>query len=376
MSEIRRNGLLLIISVLATLLLAEGILRVSGIARMTARFTCFHPVVGKVYCAYAKGTFSKGGFSNHLVINSDGMVDREYPLAKPAGTLRIALLGDSFAASEYLPVDEKFEGLLERDLSRELGKPVEILNFGISGGETWDQLQIFHLKAIKYRPDLVLLSLYWGNDITDNIGQLRAGNSNPLREEYVVPLAKRVREIRKNFNKSLWNHSLLYQLVHEGYGNLERSIKRRFQPPYLRQMDRRVANVDGKALPAVTPPGVDTGSDDDDLFFWESAGWEITRKLILKLKAEVETAGARLVVMHFPSEGLVLSGIPLPHKEFDAFLDDNGIPHVSLFHDYYSLDAAALQRHFIPGDGHWTPYGHRYVARRLQEVLFAALSGL
>lgn len=372
------NWVLLTATVLVTLLVMEGVLRISGIAKMTARFTCFHPVVGKVYCASTEGTFTKTTYSNHLMVNSDGMVDREYPIAKPEGTLRVALLGDSFAVSEYLSTEDKFEGLLERELSQQLGEPVEILNFGVSGGETWDQLQIFHLKAVKYQPDLTFLSLYWRNDIKDNIGQLRANNPNPLHDDYDVPLAGRVKEIRKNLNKALWNSSLLYQVVHDGYGKLEQSVKRWLQPEYLKQIDRvMVEEYQGTVLDELRSKGrlmVDTDSDDDDLFFWDSAGWKITRKLINKLAAESEEAGSRLVLLHFPSEGLVRSGIALPHAEFDAFLDQNDIPHISLFQDYYDLEPGELSRHFIPDDGHWTRYGHRYVAKQTREVLFNALS--
>ena len=118
---------------------------------------------------------------------------------------------------------------------------------------------------------------------------------------------------------------------------------------------------------------VDTKDDDDDLFFWDSAGWEVTRKLIIKLKSEVEAAGGRLVLMHFPSEGLVRSGIPMPHEKFDSFLDQNDIPYVSLFRDYYSMGPADLRQHFIPNDGHWTRFGHCYVAEKSRLMLFDAL---
>jgi len=378
MGKNKGSWLLLAITVLVTLLVIEGVLRISGIARMTARFTCFHPVLGKVYCATTEGTFTKTSYSHYLVVNSDGMVDREYPIAKPGGTLRVALLGDSFTASEYLPTADKFEGLLERDLSQQLDKPVEILNFGISGSETWDQLQIFHLRAVKYQPDLTFLAFYWGNDIKNNIERLRANDPSPLMEEYDAPLGGRIKEVRKNLNKALWNSSLLYQVVHDGTGHMERLVKRWFQPDYLTQIDRlMVGEHQGtvpKELQSKERPMVDTDSGDDDLFFWESAGWEITRKLIKKLNAEAEAAGSKLVVLHFPSEGLVRSGIPLPFEEFNVFLDQSGIPYVSLFQDYYDMEPEILQQHFIPDDGHWSRYGHRYVARQTREMLFNALS--
>ena len=185
--------------------------------------------------------------------------------------------------------------------------------------------------------------------------------------------------MRKRFNSALWNSSLLYQVVHERYGRLERSVKRWFEPEYRKEINQVIAGEFADAslndLQPGAGPAVDTDFNDDDLFFWDSAGWEITRELIIKLKTEVEAAGSRLVLLHFPSEGLASSGIPLPHEEFDAFLAHNGIPHVSLFPDYYALDQEALGKHFIPADGHWTRHGHQYVARRTQDMLFSALSG-
>jgi len=378
MSNKKSNWLLLLVSVLFTLFVMELVLRFSGLVEMSARFKCFDAVIGKVYCASTEGTFTRAGYSNHLVINADGMVDREYPKIKPEGTLRVALLGDSFAASEYLPTKEKFEGLLEYDLSKQLGQPVEILNFGISAIETWNQLQIFHLGVVKYQPDITFLAFFWGNDIRDNIGQLRAGSPNPLLDEYEAPPARRLKEMRKNFNKALWDSSLLYQVARDGYGNLEWSVKRLFKPDYLDQIDRVIAGEDNgvsvSEIQANANSMVDTEYDDDDLFFWGSPGWEVTRKLITSLKAEVEAVGSQFVVLHFPSAGLVRSKVPLPHEDFDAFLEQNGIPYISLFHDYNSFGHDELQKHFIPGDGHWTRYGHRYVARRAQDILFNELS--
>jgi hypothetical protein len=378
MNGTKGNWLLLIASVLLSLLVVEVALRLSGAAEMKPRFQCFDAIIGKVYCNSTAGSFSRGPYSNYLVINSDGMVDREYPFAKPDDTLRIALLGDSFTASEYLPTEEKFEGLLERDLTKQLGKPVEILNFGISATETWNQLQVFHINAIKYHPDIIFLAFFWGNDVRDNIGQLRANSPNPLLDEYDAPLTRQLKEIRKNFNNSLWNNLLLYQIARVGYGNLEQTIEGWFKPEYLDQINRVIAGDDNGDTLNDTKPGthnmVDTEFNDDDLFFWDSEGWKITRELIIKLKTEAEAAGSRLVLLHFPSEGLVRSNISLPHEKFDDFLKQNEIPYVSLFHDYHAFEHKELRKHFISSDGHWTPYGHEYVANRTRDMLIDVLS--
>lgn len=373
MNGTKGNWLLLIVSVLLSLLIMEVVLRLSGAAEMKARFQCFDSIIGKVYCNSAVGLFSRGPYSNYLVVNSTGMVDREYPFAKSEGTLRIALLGDSFTASEYLPTEEKFEGILEHDLTKYLGKPVDILNFGISATETWNQLQVFHINAVKYQPDVIFLAFFWGNDVRDNIGQLRANSPNPLLDEYDAPLTRQWKEIRKNFNNSLWNNLLLYQIARVGYGNLEQRIEDWFKPEYINQINRVITGDDKDGLMKKAQSSnhnmVDTLFDDDDLFFWESEGWEITRKLIIKLKLEAEAIGGRLVLLHFPSEGLVISNISMPHEKFNDFLKQNEIPYVSLFNDYYAFEHKELRKHFISGDGHWTPYGHEYVAKRTRNLL-------
>jgi lysophospholipase L1-like esterase len=92
--------------------------------------------------------------------NALGMRDREYPIAKPQGTLRIAFVGDSIGAGWGVNDGEGFEPLLERSLderSRRAGGPaVEILNFAVPGhgpGQRWDH---FSRVGWSMAPDLVL----------------------------------------------------------------------------------------------------------------------------------------------------------------------------------------------------------------------------
>ena len=92
--------------------------------------------------------------------NSFGMRDREYPVAKSANTLRIALIGDSIATGWRVRDDEGFEPKLEESLdakSRASGGPsIEILNFAVPGhgpGQRWS-----HFSALgwQFAPDLLL----------------------------------------------------------------------------------------------------------------------------------------------------------------------------------------------------------------------------
>ncbi len=94
--------------------------------------------------------------------NSQGMRDREYAADKPAGTFRIALVGDSIAAGWGVNVNHRFESILERawnDRSRRSGGPaVELLDCAVPGhapGQRW-----FHFQRIGWpmRPDLIIYS--------------------------------------------------------------------------------------------------------------------------------------------------------------------------------------------------------------------------
>lgn len=92
--------------------------------------------------------------------NAHGMRDRAYPVAKPAGTVRIALAGDSIAAGWGVDDGEGFEPRLERALdarSRAAGGPaVEVLNFAVPGhgpGQRWSH---FSRTGWAFAPDLVV----------------------------------------------------------------------------------------------------------------------------------------------------------------------------------------------------------------------------
>ncbi len=92
--------------------------------------------------------------------NSHAMRDREYPLAKPANTFRIALVGDSIATGWGVRDGEGFEPRLEttfNERSRNAGGPaVEILNFAVPGhgpGQRWCH---FDQVGWAFSPDLVI----------------------------------------------------------------------------------------------------------------------------------------------------------------------------------------------------------------------------
>jgi len=320
------------------------------------RVLCYHPVMGRTYCPETKGNLTENKVKMHIEVNADGLLGKSYPVNRVPRKYRIALLGDSLTSGEAVDPEIKFSGIWERNLSNKIPTGVEVINFGVGGTGTWQQLQMFHIKARKYNPDLTILAFCWCNDIDNNIDKLKSGSMNPLLDEYEVGWYQHLNVKRKNFNKWLWNNSGLYQFTRTRYNHLEHYLKRMFLPGYMK---KNLSEEKQKSRPESKK---DTVSIFDDLLFFDSEGWDLTRKLIAKLKQEVQQNGGELAVIHFGGFHQYRNFPALPSKEFDAFLESEGISHLN--NDLFLKidDEELLNKNFIPNDGHFNEIGHRHFA--------------
>mgnify|MGYP002623789812 CR=1 FL=1 len=75
--------------------------------------------------------------------SSRGMRDREYTPLAPPGTLRIAAVGDSFVFGEGVPLDRT----ISRQMESLLGDDFEVLNAGMPGLDTADEINVVELFA-------------------------------------------------------------------------------------------------------------------------------------------------------------------------------------------------------------------------------------
>jgi len=96
-------------------------------------------------------------------INQDGIRDRDFSLAKPPGTFRIAAVGDSCTFGLGLELEDTWPKQLEREL-RKTRPHVEVINFGVMGYNTPQEAERIQDKVLKYSPDLILIG-YSLNDI-------------------------------------------------------------------------------------------------------------------------------------------------------------------------------------------------------------------
>jgi tetratricopeptide (TPR) repeat protein len=98
--------------------------------------------------------------------NAFGLRDKHRSIAKPQGTERVILLGDSVVEGYGLPehetISQQWEGLYS-------DREVEILNFGTSAYCTRAEVELLERKGLKFTPDVVVL-LFVENDF-DNFNR-------------------------------------------------------------------------------------------------------------------------------------------------------------------------------------------------------------
>ena len=112
-------------------------------------------------------------------INRFGWRDVNWPIRKPKGTIRIAILGDSFVEAIQVEDDSTFESLSKRALIGAEGRG-EVMNFGRSGYTQSEELLVLQRDVLRFDPDVVVLFFFPGNDITDMARRTAPNRQRPF----------------------------------------------------------------------------------------------------------------------------------------------------------------------------------------------------
>ncbi|MFQ5785492.1 MAG: SGNH/GDSL hydrolase family protein [Alphaproteobacteria bacterium] len=385
----RTNLLLLGASLLVGLAAVETMLRFADLSY--PEFHRLDPMQGWSPRPGVEGWWNLEGGA-YLAINREGFRDREHSLAKPAGGFRIAVLGDSYTEARAIPTEKTFWSILERRLktcAALAGRPVEVLNFGVSGYGTTQELITLRRHVLKYRPDLVLLAFYAGNDVWNNS---RALDRHPDRPYLVMrdgaPVIDRAfRDTARFRSKLVWqdvkhgvvNSLYVLQLLKEGYHRLKVRLTGKYAA--ARAALDQPAPPDAVYLP---PPDAT----------WREA-WRVTEQAIGLIHAEARAAGAAfwLALLSTPIQvhpdpavrarfldRLGGGDLAYPDRRLAAFAGRQGIPVVTLAPD---LREYAQANHVYlhgfagaaPGTGHWNATAHALAGARIARTICAALGG-
>jgi hypothetical protein len=373
--------------VLVGLLMAEVGVRMIGF-----RYLNLYQEDGDVGFAHrpgAEGWWQREG-QTYIKISSAGLRDREHAQVKPPGTVRVAVLGDSFAEALQVPMEAAFWAVAEQRLqgcAAMGGRRVEMLNFGVSGSSTARELITLRRRVWQYAPDVVLLLVTTSNDVRDN--------SRLLNREYAgLPLPYFVYQngalVLDDSLLRRRNESLSFRWHQSALGS---SLNRlRDHVRLLSLLDRTRAALQTyqqkrKDTPADIgyEPGLDTKvylAPADPA--WAEA-WRVTEGLLLLMRAEVQAHGAKFLLVtgssgiqvypdravrqHF-MQSVGADDLFYPDYRIKALGEREGIEILTLaptLQEYADRNKTFL--HGADGFGHWNTLGHRLVGDLVAERL-------
>lgn len=384
MKTLLRNTALVFVSLAVAGLLAEVALRLIGFEYPS--FYVHDRFTGNALRPAAQGWWRDEGES-FVRINAAGMRDdREPAKEKPLGVFRIAVLGDSYAEALQVPVEQTFWRRLESRLqvcNFAAGKRIEVLNFGVSGYSTAQELLALRRRALTYGPDLVLLAFVSGNDVRDNSREIAGPYPRPYFD------AKPDGTLVPDFS---FRDSRVFQIKSSAAWRLMRQFSDRSR---LIQLVNKSANIAGQpfSAPRSQAPIGEIGLDEHIYLsrppdVWERA-WQLTERLIAEVRAESVQAGARFFFVTLTNPGQVspdqgrmqaqahrLGELDLfyPERRLRRFVQREQIESVFLAEQF--ADYAAAHRVHLHGfantqlgGGHWNENGHTLAAELIARYL-------
>ena len=326
------------------------------------------PVIGYRLRPYARTRFVTSEFDTTIAINGQGVRDNREIGPKPPGERRIVVLGDSLVLSVQVDVQQTFCRLLEDRLNRDApARPdggrvhYRVINAGVQGYGPVEELLFFREIARAFQPDLVIQTIFVGNDAEDAVAsaaKLRGLTSPEAPDRSVAAdvsdtLVSRLRRVVR--------HSMVLQVLRLRVVSVTDRLSNRISPPepplqtYAAQPSPRIAE-----------------------------GLRISRECVAAIASDAAQVHARTMVLLIPARFQVDDADYGHLKElvagagghlvrdaasdrFNQALSDLAIPR---------LDALPALRAALPGPDvffqqtvHLTPRGHEIVAAAIHEFL-------
>jgi lysophospholipase L1-like esterase len=375
--------LMLALGTVTAALVTEGAIRFGALEKEV--FWQPHEHFGWTHIPGREGLWFSDEFRVHVTINSKGLRNRETPYDKPAGTKRILVLGDSMTEGLQVPGEATFSSRLESRLNGPGRPPVEVINGGVSHYGTSNELLFYRHEGSRYQPDVVILAFLTTNDVMNNSHEL--GGQSPYftladgdgldLKDFPLPAASQwTKQVRASLGQQLHSYRFVSRTVRENSPGLVK----------LLQATRVFAR---------DPGGSSSGSIPTDFFVYAteydrqwSDAWEITRRLIVTLKREVESHGARFMVAVFspqfvrvrpdnwedwvranPAMKAVSWDLEKPDRLIAELLSREAIPYVQTLDRFDESARASGKRYYFPSDGHFDADGHELAAELIEQRL-------
>ncbi len=341
MKRVLANGIKFALASLVTFACFEAYFRATEISLPS--FVVDDPVLGRTFRPNARAALVQEGFYMDR-INAYGYLGPSYPRERKEGTLRIALIGDSFVEAFQVFPDYSLRSVLESELAKRVDTPVEVLNFGRSGQDLRTMYAYYKDLVAGFQPDVTLFVVidhaFLGSDKSlGPVCYLDENDSLRVSYDFAKSDAYR-RKIELGFTRELGSYQLLQSAFYRyRQGETARILFDKFVP-----------------APRAGTPGLETVTQLEDRY---SA---INRAVIAELSRVGRSEGTRIVFVGHKE-------VPRSYVEM---AENAGLPFIDLRPALDELKRSGIDPYYWPvtnNDGHWNQEGQRVIGAYLADRL-------
>lgn len=369
----RRLGAKLLLAFVAGVGSLELALRVLNVQVPLRRMWCWQAFLGWTQLPRARFDYTLEGRPVHLEFNALGFRDGEHELAKPPGTRRVVVVGDSFCEAAQVNLLETFQQLLRAHLESAGGGPVEAINLGVGDWGQAQELLALRDLGLAYQPDLVVCEVFPLNDLANNAIDLYGlGKSqNDLYRPYFVEQNGTLVETRRH----PWLHEL--RVCSRVFLNVERawhSLAWEFEGEGEEQ--KWTARAHRAGFPDLSPL-LYTYVDDREQPDTIRRAWRITERLLEEMLMLCRARRVPFVIVVVAWNGVIGDAwAQLQAQHLTPALDAD-YPERRLLQLGERLGVAVLPTRDLlarsgsafVSDGHLSPEGHRALAEALFRLI-------
>ncbi|MDD4939039.1 MAG: SGNH/GDSL hydrolase family protein [Candidatus Omnitrophica bacterium] len=265
--------------------------------------------------------------------NSLGFIGKEIG-DKHDDIFRILGVGDSVTAGTYLPQDQRYINRLGEILADKTNKRIEIINAGVGGYNTWQELESIKGKGLSVNPDLIIV----GVCLNDYIN-----NKPKLKKSWFNMVIENLRDGSKaRYLDFLYQRSDLYKFFYDFFST---GLRMRFgDAGYHRYLE----NYNFEIKP-------------EDFKNWKAAFSDMI--------SLVKSHKKKILFTIFPLENQIINKEEDSYKPLSQFFKEEGIYYIDLIKDF-KREAKQSKILYMKRDIiHPTSIGHSIVAQAISKYI-------